>query len=144
MKKLIVLLVLFTIGLLGAEEVKKPTTKFEQVLLKKGTLIVKEFNEFGTFEKIKGEIAVLTDVNNDHKTFAFRITKSYWHSQYDTGEATAVFDADEVESAIKSLDFMIKKSASMPNTAPYTEIVYRGNGEPSFGFYISDGKKRIL
>ncbi|MCJ9429161.1 hypothetical protein [Kordiimonas marina] len=125
-----------------ADEIKKgPTTKFEQVLLQRGTLTLKEFFKFGKFNRVNGEIAVLTDINTGKKVYALRVSSSYYNSDYDNGEASGVFDAKEVSSAISSLEFMNKKLASLADNAPYTEVVYQGHGDPQFGFYVN-GKDR--
>jgi len=130
------------ISTINAQESKEPSTMFDQVLLQKGSLIIKEFFPFGNFNKIQGEIAVLTDVNTGNKTYALRVTSSYYNSQYDNGEVSAIFDAKEINSAIESLEFMLKRINEITDSAPYTEIIYRGNGEPQFGFYVSGKDKK--
>jgi hypothetical protein len=127
---------------ISAQDLKSSSTKFDEVLLQKGTLITKEFIKFGSFNKIQGEIAVLTNVNTNTKTYALRLTTNYYRSQYDNGETNGVFDAKEVDSALKAIDFMISKSKELGNDAPYTEVIYRGNGEPQFGFYVSGKDKK--
>ncbi len=127
---------------LGAQDLKSNSTQFDQVLLQKGTLIHKEFVKFGSFNKIQGEIAVLTNVNSNDKTFALRMTTNYYRSQYDNGETSGVLDAKEVESALKALDYMIVKSKEITSNAPYTEVIYRGIGDPHFGFFASGSEKK--
>lgn len=133
----------FTCLIMQTFSQQSTSTQFEQVLLQKGTLITKEFVPFGKFNKISGEIAVLTNITDNIKTYALRLSATYYKSQYDNGETNGVFDAKEVESSINALDYMIKKYKETKNDAPYTEVIYRGNGEPEFGFYINGSEKKM-
>lgn len=143
MKKLSILCFAFVLSLpLFSQDAKIAATQFDQVLLQKGSLIVKEFVPFGKFNKIEGEIAVLTNISTGSKTYALRITSPYYKSQYDNGETSSVFDAKELESAINAIDFMISKNKEIASTAPYTEMIYRGSGEPEFGFYVSGSERK--
>ncbi len=114
-------------------------SKFEQVLLKKGSLIVKEFIDCGYFMKDKDfdygptealfgftntlafQTACLLDVETGKKVYALRIRTGYILSKSDYGEAVGVMDADEIDGAIKTLQY-IKKNIT--NLKDYSEVVY--------------------
>lgn len=145
MKKILaIVLLVFVTSACFAQQAEALGTEFDIVMLRKGTLTVKEFIPIGMFDnKIDGQIAILTDVQANMKVYALRLTMSYYNSQYDHGDAVCVFDAKELESALNSLDYMISKNSETTSDAPYTEVVYRSDSDAEFGFYIS-GKQRKM
>ena len=121
-----------------------PITNYDQVLLKKGTLTIKEYVEFENLYGMKGEISVLTEVISGNKSYFLRLSGDYENSKYDTGTAVSILDAKEIDSAINAIDFMIKKNDAILDTAPYTEVTYKSNGDPRFGFYVSGNRRRVF
>lgn len=110
----------------------------EQILVKKGNLIIKEFIDFGSFGNyFKGKIVVLTDVETENKTFSISIKNSYYSGR-------VILDASEIESIINSISYMIEKSNNISSTAPYTEISYQSENNFSFGFYIEKKKGKMF
>ncbi|MBE5807832.1 MAG: hypothetical protein E7317_05780 [Clostridiales bacterium] len=133
----------------GVEEAEAGT-KFEKVLLKKGGLIIKEFVDCCFFEKddyfgdkdlggfsdtLQFQSASLTDVETGTKVYALRITCGYYNSQYDNGETVGVMDADEIDGAISTLEYI---KSHINETVDYTEIIYTTNGGIQIGAYKSD------
>lgn len=88
------------------DEFAESESEFEKVLLKKGSLIVKEFKDCCVFEK---------DENFD--------------DEYDCGKAIDVMDADEIDGAIKTLEYI---KQSIDKMEDYTEVVY----EASRGVFV--------
>lgn len=134
-------------------------SKFEQVMLKKGTLIVKEFTECGYFEKdeyilespsselfaftdtLKFQVATLLDVETGAKVYALRITTGYWRSQYDYGEAIGVMDADEIDGAIHTLQYIKQHINELKD---YSEIVYNASSGMTIGAYCSSSGNKLF
>ena len=149
MKKLTIALVLF-IAITGVDaqdqQYQKPASisQFDQVSLQKGTLTIKEMVRFDSFNEaqVKSEIGIITDIISGSKYYALRLSSDYYISKYDSGTAIGVLDAKEIDSAINALAFMIQKSSKIDNSAPYTEVKYKSNGDPEFGYYISGDKVR--
>lgn len=135
-------------------------SKFEQILLKKGTLIVKEFIDCGFFKKdeyfdyshtsqlfgitntLGFQTASLLDVETGKKVYALRITTGYYTSQYNYGEAVGVMDADEIVGAIQTLQYIKAKINTMKD---YSEVVYTASSGMQVGAYhSSDGSKLFV
>lgn len=111
------------------DEFAESESEFEKVLLKKGSLIVKEFKDCCVFENLTIEAASVLDMETGRKVYAARITTGYWNSQYDYGEAIDVMDADEIDGAIKTLEYI---KQSIDKMEDYTEVVY----EASRGVFV--------
>lgn len=149
MKKLAIALVVF-ITIAGVDAQDQPSqkpaaiTQFDQVSLQKGTLTIKEMVRFESFNEaqVKSEIGIITDIISGLKYYALRLSSDYYISKYDSGTAIGVLDAKEIDSAINALTFMVQKSNKTDNTAPYTEVKYKSNGDPEFGYYVSGDKVR--
>ena len=133
----------------GIEETDEGT-KFEKVLLKKGSLIIKEFKDCCLFaeddywgdsslggfsDTLQFQSASLTDVETGTKVYALRITCGYYSSQYDNGETVGVMDSDEIDGAISTLEYV---KSHIDETQDYTEIAYTSNGGMQVGAYKSD------
>ncbi len=148
MKKLIALLlaVVLACALVPAfseavEEVaSQEESQFERVLLKKGTLILKEFITYGKVKDMTFQTACLTDVETGSKYYALRITTSYYNSKYDYGEAVGVMDADEIDGAIQTLEYI---KAHISELKDYTEVVYRASSGMEVGAYHSNTSEKI-
>lgn len=143
MKRIFAFVFIFVSFFIYAQDQNITITEFDQVLLQKGTLIMKEFIPFSAFNTIIGEIAILTNANTGIKYYALRLSTSYYKSQYDNGKAIGTLDAKEILSAINSLDYMIKRNLEITSQAPYTEIIFRTNGEPEFGYYVSGSERKM-
>lgn len=133
-------------------------SKFEQVLLKKGSLIVKEFIDCGYFHKDRNfrqgastmsgytdtlafEMASLLDINTGKKVYALRIRTGYWLSQYNYGESVGIMDADEIDGAIKTLQYIKKNISSLKD---YSEIIYTASSGMQVGAYHSTTKNQLF
>ncbi len=145
-----------------AEEAGTETTetesKFEQVMLKKGNLIVKEFIDCCMFEKdeyfdsshtskwfgftdtLQFQTASILDVETGIKVYALRITTGYYKSDYSYGEAVGVMDADEIDGAIQALKY-IKQHAN--ELKDYSEVVYTASSGMEVGAYHNSSESRI-
>jgi hypothetical protein len=134
---MVVLLILAGINTVFAEgnDTGDTDSKFENFLLAKGSLIVKEFIDFKEIGStgVKLQIATLTNVENGEIYRALRLTFQYYNSQYDNGEAVGVLDADEVDSVITTLEYIKQRlSAGLKD---YTEIIYTANSGLKVGAY---------
>ena len=127
-------------------------SQFERVQLKKGSLIVKEVIDYDQFKKddffdyshesmsfgitntLEFQTASILDVETGIKVYALRIVTGYYESEYDYGEIVGVMDADEIDGAIQTLQY-IKQNIS--NLKDYSEIVYKTRGDVEIGAYYS-------
>lgn len=165
MKKLLVLqlVLIFAFSAIPAfaEETKEEEngSKFEQVLLKKGSLIVKEFIDCGCFKKdnyygadhstewfgltdtLAFQAASILDVETGVKAYALRITTGYYASKYNYGEAVGVMDADEIDGAIKTLQYIKQNIDKLKN---YSEVVYTASSGMRVGAYRSSSDKKLF
>ena len=162
MKKLVAILMImvmsFTMLSAFAETVTEPESEFEKVLLKKGTLIVKEFIDCGVFERdkyfdygssdeyfgltktLKFQTASILDVETGVKVYALRITTGYYNSKYAYGEAVGVMDADEIDGAIQTLKYIKQNIAKLKD---YSEVVYTASSGMEVGAYHSSTGEMI-
>ena len=135
-------------------------SKFESVMLKKGTLIVKEFLDCCTFEEdeyftnyariselfgftdtLKFQTASILDVETGVKLYALRISTGYYSSQYSYGEAVGVMDADEIDGAIQTLKYIQQNINSLKD---YSEVVYKASSGMEVGAYHSSTDSKIF
>lgn len=116
-------------------------SKFEKVLLKKGTLLTKEFIDVGDFgdylTKCTCQKAILTDVETTEKYYALRLSSRYYNSEYDSGTIIGVLDLDEIESAITTLKYVKEHISEAEN---YTEITYTSSSGMELGGYHNDSE----
>ena len=119
-------------------------SQVEQVMLKKGSLILKEFIPYSDVDTITGEILKITDVTTGEAVFGLRLTHFYYNSQYDSGESTGLLDAKELDSVISTLNYIKTKLPTYNADTPYTEIVYKSNSGLTIGAYHSEGKQKIF
>lgn len=118
-------------------------SEFEQVLLKKGALLKKEFVDRCSFQNgsLNLQSACLTDIETGRKFYALRITGEYYNSQYDNGEVVGVMDADEIDGAISTLEYIKEHREELID---YTEIEYTANSGMSIGVYHSDSSEYLF
>lgn len=145
------------VGAAAAEESTSDETgsKFERIMLKKGSLIVKEFLDCCVFaedsytnndsmffftDSLKFQRASITDIETGSEYLAVRITTGYYTSQYSNGEAIGVMDADEVDGAIKALQYIKENINSLKD---YSEIVYKASSGMEVGAYYSSTESKI-
>lgn len=138
------------------ENVEETESEFERVLLKKGSLIVKEFTDCCVFEKdnytdndlgyyyftnaLTFETASVLDVETGVKVYALRITTGYYDSKYSKGEAVGVMDADEIDGAIQTLRYI---QQNLSNMNDYSEVVYKASSGMEVGAYYSATESKI-
>lgn len=158
MKKLLavilsVMLVCSVLSFSVAEEEETAGTHFEQVLLKKGSLIKKEFIDIATIDDDSGlasygygnmtsQAAILTDMTNGAKVYALRLTITYFASQYDSGEKVGVLDLEEIDSVISTLKSLKNEFAG--NLVDYTEFLYTSNSGMKVGGYHTASSDKLL
>lgn len=157
MKKLIALLLVtilvFSATSVLAENAEASESRFEQVMLKKGSLIIKEFKDCGIFNKdkyityntaadlfafteaLKLQSASVIDVETGVKVYALRISTGYYLNDYNKGEAIGIMDADEVDGAIQTLKYI---KANLHTLDVYSEIVYTASSGMEVGAYHSE------
>ena len=159
---LAVLLALSIIPAMAEEPVEaeeESSSKFEQVLLKKGSLIVKEFIDCGYFEKdeyidystsselfgftdtLKFQTASLLDVETGVKVYALRISTGYYASKYSYGEAVGVMDADEIDGAIQTLQYIKQHINELKD---YSEVIYTASSGMAVGAYASSSGNKLF
>ncbi len=119
-------------------------SQVEQVMLKKGSLILKEFIPYASNSGITGEILKVTDVTSGSALYGLRLSHVYYNSKYDSGESTGLLDAKEIDSVISTLEYIKTKLPTFTNETPYTEIVYKSNSGITIGAYHSEGKQKIF
>ena len=157
MKRLFVLLlaammVLSAVNFACAEE-ETAGTHFEQVLLKKGSLIKKEFIDIGKIDdnsglaslgygNMKSQAAILTDMTTGSKVYALRLTLTYFASNYDEGEKVGVLDLEEIDSVISTLKSLKKEFAGY--LIDYTEFLYTSNSGMKVGGYHTAKENKLL
>ena len=147
---------LCSLSVVFAEETEEveDTSKFEQVLLKKGSLIVKEFVFCCYFEEddyikksspawtnaMEFQTASLLDMETGEKVYALRVRTGYYNSDYDKGEAIGVMDADEIDGAIQTLRYI---KANIDSLKDYSEITYTASSGMEVGAYYSSKGKSL-
>ena len=159
MKKIIVfLLVLLMLGSAYSviAEVVDEGSKFESVMLKKGTLIVKEFIDCCVFEEdeyfsqdymksfsdaLQFQTASVLDVETGTKVYALRMTAGYYKSDYDNGETVGVLDADEIDGAIKTLEYIKSHQSELKD---YSEVIYTASSGMEIGAYHSGAENKLF
>lgn len=123
------------------EATEQDGSEFERVLLKKGSLIIKEFIDYGeVLGRMTFQSASILDVETGHKTYALRITTTYYNSQYDNGEAVGVMDADEIDGAISTLEYI---KAHFSELKDYSEIEYTASSGMEVGAYYSSDSSKL-
>lgn len=138
--------------------VEEEGSKFENVMLKKGTLIVKEFIDCCLFAEDKYyspnstdtmfpftdtlafQSASILDVETGEKYYALRISTGYYASEYNNGEAIGVMDADEIDGAIQTLKYI---KENIGNLKDYSEIVYTASSGMEIGAYHSSKGEKL-
>lgn len=121
----LVILVFCMVPTALAEETTE--SEFDLILLK-GSLIVKEYLDFKTIDHLTLQIATFTNPIDNTKYKALRL-EGY-------ASSLGILDADEVESVISTLEYI---QQNLPSMKDYTEINY----ETDSGFRVTayvDGK----
>lgn len=112
-------------------------SKFESVLLKKGSAIIKHFEPAGeikgdeddSFYDINLEAATLTDLETGSKYQAIRMSHLDLRTvNYNYG----IIDSDEIDGAISTLEYI---KAHKDEMTDYTEIIYTANSGFKIGAY---------
>ena len=157
---LLVLVLSCSIVTAFAETATETESEFQRVLLKKGSLIVKEFTDcclfeedsyftnysrtsdtFGRTDTLQFQTASILDVETGVKIYALRITTGYYSSKYSYGEAVGVMDADEVDGAIQTLKYIKQNIAKLND---YSEVVYQASSGMQVGAYHSSSDEQIF
>jgi len=141
---MVALLIVMSMPSFAESSEGKITTNYEQVMMTKGILIIKEAVDASKFEGINGEISVLTNVSTGYKTFALRLETNYYKSQYDNGTVTVIMDIDELPSAINAVQYMIDATGEIEKKKDYTEVIYRSTGDASFGIFTGEKKPQAF
>ncbi len=150
---LLVLVLLLSFSSISFAEEATEGTKFEQVLLKKGSLMKKEFVDVTTIDdnsglasfgygRLTAQAAILTDMTTGEKYYALRLEHSYYASKYDEGTSVSVLDMDEIDSVISTLNSL--KTEFTGNLVDYTEYVYTSNSGLIVGGYHSSDSDMLF
>lgn len=130
----------------AAVQTEQEGSRFENFLLKKGSLITKEFidhkklslsDESSRLTDVMLQVATLTDLETNEVYKALRIEYTIYKSG-DFVSTVIVLDADEVDSLISALKYM-NKASSTNTLKDYTEIVYTSHSGASIGMYYNGG-----
>ncbi len=154
-KRLVALLCAFlmvcTFMAVGLAEESESGSKFDSVLLQKGTLLLKEYKEIGEitlylysidYGTINFENAKLTDIESGNEYSALRIEANYIYNTSKVGTWTGVLDADEIASVITTLQYINDHISELKD---YSEIIYTANSGVQLGAYCnSDGKEVFI
>ena len=129
-----------------ATEVKEPESKVEQIMLKKGSAIIKEFIDCKTVElnssaNARFQTATITDVESGVKYFGIRVEFGYYTSKYDNGTAIALIDSDEIDSIVSTLEYIKAHKSEFVN---YTEVAYTSNGGFTVGAYKNSSETGLF
>lgn len=152
MKKhlLTIFMVAVTLQILSAQtppDEKKPQTKIEILLLKKGKLLIKDFFEQGKIEaRFSTEIEITAVVisspgEQTEKTKGLKIEISKQES-YGKKDNSAFLDIEEIQSLIKAMDYLLNLSLQYEKeNREYTEVVFSTLGDFKIGFYQTGNKQ---
>jgi hypothetical protein len=126
-------------------EEKAPKTQLETFLVRKGSIIVKEFHPLGTIEGTYGSSASLDALTlyepgkAQQRRTGIRIEVKEGGS-YDRNN-TAFLDIEEIDSLMKGLEYMCKVATDWQGSnRDYTEMIFSTKGDFEVGFYIKDGE----
>ena len=146
MKKVFLSLLLFLtlVSFAFASNELEDKSQVEQVMLQKGTLIIKEFYSCSQSNKVSADVIVLTDVMAGSRIAGLRLSHYYYNSKYDSGTSTGILDSEEIDSVLATLDYLTKKLPTYNSETPYTEIIYKTNGGMQFGAYHSNGTQKFF
>ncbi len=135
-------------GETAEETTEEPTSesKVEQIMLKKGSAIIKEFIdckevELSSTANATFQSATITDVESGVKYYGIRIEFDYWTSKYDNGTAVALIDSDEIDSIISTLEYI---KAHKSEFVDYTEVAYTSNGGFTVGAYTNSSETGLF
>ncbi len=132
----------------AAEEeatVQESESKVEQIMLKKGSAIIKQFITCKEVDvgstTVTFQTAEITDVETGVKYYGIRVQYGYYASKYDSGTATALIDSEEIDSIISTLEYVKEHKSEFVN---YTEVNYTANGGFSIGAYKNSSETGIF
>lgn len=126
---LVLIFLVLTISVFAQNDTasRKPQTKIEQMALKEGAVIKKEFHDLGNINGVQVDLLTVTEVNGDQsitlKGVKFSTYSSLGSSSY---ERSSYIDADEINGVLKFVDF-VRQINIMPEV--YTEYVYNSKGD---------------
>lgn len=107
-------------------------SKLEAFSLKTGSLIKKEFKPLGTIKKVEVQDLTLTDVLSNTKVSGIKLETTVSRS-YSTDTKSCFLDADEIESFLKSANYLIN-SINQPAEL-YTEFQFTSRDGFQAGCY---------
>lgn len=115
----------------------KAQSQAEEFSLRTGTLIKKAFVPVGRMKGVEMEVLVFTDLISGKSQKALRM--KYEHrGKYSTSTKSAVLDADEVESLLKSISILQEKVFTSTELN-YTEVTFKARGGFEAGAFLSKG-----
>lgn len=135
---LLLLFILSSFAASAQKEKEKELSNAEQLSLKSGVLIQRDYLSLGALKGAKFELMTITDMLSSHTTKALKIEMSVQKS-YGAADKTAILDADEVDGFLKSLN-LIQEKILLTSPSNYTEVEYKSRGGFKGGCF-SDVKK---
>lgn len=124
-----------------ADTESEQESEFQRVLLKKGTVIIKEFIEYGEVKGMTFQTACVIDGETGEKFYALRIECFYYNSKYDYGTTVGIMDADEIDGAITTLEYIKQYIAEMKD---YSEVIYEATTGMQVGAYHAAEEDRVF
>ncbi|MCI7028188.1 MAG: hypothetical protein MR914_09060 [Clostridiales bacterium] len=136
---LLVLVLACSVATSFAEETTASESKFEAVLLKEGSLFLKEWVDYceidlsDTYVRIMFQTARVVDIETGKEYHALRMDYGY-------GKVIGVMDADEIDGAITTLEYVKNHIYELKD---YSEVVYTAAGGVEVGGYHK-GKENVV
>ena len=142
---MIFLLMAPTLSIAQERTEREPATKLEKFLLKKGKLIVKNFNNAG---KISGQygtsitidaLTIYEPGNESQKIRGLRVEVE-GGGRFETS-SSSFLDMDEIESLSQAISYMIPLLKKWEGSSrEYTEVIFSTKGDFQLGFYQQGNK----
>lgn len=146
MKKFLALLLIFvlacSVATSFAEETTASESKFETVLLKKGSLLLKEWIDCCQVRPSRSPFSMtfqrarVIDIETGEKFYALRLEYVYSNSS-----AIGVMDADEIDGAIATLEYIKNHIYELKD---YSEVIYTASSGVEVGGYHTDALNEVF
>jgi hypothetical protein len=133
MRNLTVAVLILFASVVYSQSQTAPKSKAEQFSEMEGTLVQKVFVDIGKFNKVDFQVLYYTDLVNGKSISAMRLSLNY-QSQYTSDEKVAVLDRDEVDSLMKSVNYLITNATRRTATS-YEEMLYTSRAGFKLGCY---------
>jgi hypothetical protein len=121
-------------------QVPAPQTKLESVLVRRGTILLKDFQEIGRLQCARAATLDLTAISTSDpgaKTPSVKGIKiTIDEGERNKGEQSVFLDVDEIDSLLKAFKFFASTAKQWSQKArEYSEAIYVTKGDFAAGFY---------